>query len=139
MKPSPRHPLQSLRRLALREGWARVLLGLWLAFGLLVAPIQAAQHGAAMALAQEVCSAAGALMVDANGQPLADGAGTHAGHDCCTGGLSGLPSSVPTLVAPSLPLPNWQPSAVAATPALALGVPPARGPPGGLAPTRMPH
>lgn len=98
----------------------RSLLALWLVCGLLLAPVQAAQHALAMALGADICSAA----------DQAGLGGTAAAHDCCVGGL--VAAAPPAL--PALPerLPAALPQAAAlpgGMPAARPACPPARGPP----------
>lgn len=124
--------MSHLRRTARSSVHARLALAwLWLLAGLLLGPVQAAAHAAAMAGGAEVCSAAGAVTVDRDGQPLDI---VQAVHDCCQGGAVALPGPLPALApeAPPTPAPDARPQA--APPAL----PPlracSRGPPAAPAP-----
>ena len=117
--PSARHLCRSADpRLAL--AW------LWLLAGLLLAPVQAAAHAAAMVGGFEICSqAAGTQAVDADGRPLA----AAAVHDCCQGGAVALPPALP--LGDALPGPSAAP--LAAVPLARPALPPrqacSRGPP----------
>ena len=86
--------MRPLRRLAHSATAPRLALAwLWLFAGLLLGPVQAAAHGAAMAGGFEICSAqaTGTQAVDADGRPLA----VSVVHDCCQGGAVALPPSLP--------------------------------------------
>ena len=76
--------MHRVRRLAHSADPRLALAWLWLLAGLLLGPVQAAAHAAAMAGGFEICSAqaTGTQAVDADGHPLA----ASAVHDCCQGG-----------------------------------------------------
>lgn len=115
-----RHNARSRFHVRLALAW------LWLLAGLLLGPVQAASHAAAMAGGAEVCSAAGAVTVDRDGQPLD---AVHAVHDCCQGGAVALPGWLPAGPAVALPAPAPGAPPLAAAPALPPQRACSRGPP----------
>ena len=102
------------------------LAWLWLLAGLLLAPVQAAAHAAAMAGGAEVCSVGGAVTVDRDGQPLD---AVHAVHDCCQGGAAALAGWPPVRPPVALPAPAPDAPPLAAAPALPPERACSRGPP----------
>ena len=120
--------MHRVRRLARSASDPRLALAwLWLLAGLLLGPVQAAAHAAAMAGGFEICSAqpSGTQPLDADGHPLA----ASAVHDCCQGGAVALPLALPLDEAAGLPASSPLAPAPLARPALRPRAACSRGPP----------
>lgn len=120
--------MHRIRRLARSAARPRLALGwLWLLAGLLLGPVQAAEHAAAMAGGFEICSAqaSGTQAVDADGHALA----ASAVHDCCQGGAVALSLALPLVEAAAPPAAAPLAAARLARPALPPRPACSRGPP----------